>query len=323
MTDSNFKNIDLSHSSCDPLVAILLCTYNGAEFLAEQLDSLESQTHQNWVVIASDDGSTDQTVEILQKYQARWPQGRLIVQEGPKIYYPENFLGLACDPSIRAEYYAFCDQDDVWCPNKIESAISQIRAVEANGLPVLYCSRTTYVDDRLQYIGKSPLFVFPKTFRNAIVQSIAGGNTMVFNKVLKNLMEQIGVVNSPSHDWWIYCVVTAVGGEVIYDQSPKILYRQHLNALIGGENKTLPAKIERIIALLFGRFKKWNTQNLSALEKIESIMTKDNQKIFRLFKVLRDANIIGRIRLIQVCGIYRQTKRGTLSLYLAALIKKI
>lgn len=323
MTDIIEENNPMLAPGAGPLVAILMGTMNGARFLPEQLDSLAAQTHQNWVLIASDDGSADDTLRILRAYQAKWPPGKLVVREGPKIYYPENFLSLACDSSIEAKYYAFCDQDDVWLPNKLESAIGQIELVKQSNLPLLYCSRTTYVNEELEFIGQSPLFVFPKTFRNAIVQSIAGGNTMLFNRATKNLLEQIGVRSSPSHDWWVYCVVTAVGGEVIYDEVPKILYRQHSAALIGGENKSLPAKIERVFALLFGRFKDWNSQNLSALEKVEPMMTKDNQKTFQLFKVLRNANVIGRVRLIGVCGIYRQTKRGTLSLYLAAILKKI
>ncbi len=315
-------SVGITGNSSPALVAILLCTYNGARFLAEQLDSLEKQTHQNWVVIASDDGSTDATLAILQEYQAKWPDGKLVIREGPKKYYPTNFLSLACDQNIRADCYAFCDQDDVWLPNKIKSALTQIQSIESK-IPVLYCSRTTYVNEELQFIGQSPLFVFPKTFRNAIVQSIAGGNTMVFNQALKALFENISILNIPSHDWWAYCVVTAVGGEVIYDREPKILYRQHPGALIGGENKTLPARIERVIALLFGRFQKWNALNIAALEKIEPLMTSDNKKTFHLFKILRSANTIGRLRLVEVCGLYRQTRRGTLSLILAALIKKI
>ena len=96
-----------------PLVAILMGTMNGARFLPEQLDSLAAQTHQNWVLIASDDGSTDDTLGILKAYQAKWPTGKLIIKEGPKQGFCVNFLSMACDPSIQADYYAFCDQDDV------------------------------------------------------------------------------------------------------------------------------------------------------------------------------------------------------------------
>lgn len=82
MTDVYDGNPSLE-TEIAPLVAILLCTYNGARFLVEQLDSLEFQFHQNWVVIASDDGSTDATLDILLQYQAKWPPGKLIIRNGP------------------------------------------------------------------------------------------------------------------------------------------------------------------------------------------------------------------------------------------------
>lgn len=88
MTDFIEEKSNLSPVSDAPLVAILLCTYNGARFLAQQLDSLEAQTHQNWTVFASDDGSTDQTLEILQQYQEKWPSGKLSIRSGPHVVSP-------------------------------------------------------------------------------------------------------------------------------------------------------------------------------------------------------------------------------------------
>lgn len=104
-------------------VAILLATYNGERFLAAQLESLVHQTHQNWFLIASDDGSSDGTIKILKHYQERWPQGKLIIRRGPQGGYCKNFLTLACDKSVLADFYAFCDQDDVWLPEKLTVAI--------------------------------------------------------------------------------------------------------------------------------------------------------------------------------------------------------
>ena len=147
MIDFIEKNPLLRPASNAPLVAILLCTYNGARFLAEQLDSLEAQPHQNWVVIASDDGSTDQTLEILQQYQAKWPLGKLMIRSGPQKGFCQNFLSLACDPEIKADYYAFCDQDDVWLPEKLEVALENIVTNQSDDVAYLYCGRTKYVTE--------------------------------------------------------------------------------------------------------------------------------------------------------------------------------
>jgi glycosyltransferase involved in cell wall biosynthesis len=326
MTVFKYENSNLAssrpHYGEIPLVAILLCTYNGDRFLAEQLDSLEAQTHQNWVVIASDDGSSDSTLEILKEYQAKWPHGQLRILSGPQKGFCQNFLSLACDPEIKADYYAFCDQDDVWLPEKLSAALKNIIFNQDAAIPYLYCGRTKYVTEHLKSCGMSPLFVFPPSFRNALVQSIAGGNTMVFNLAAKLLIEKVGVVDVPSHDWWIYQLIAGVEGDVFYDRVPYLLYRQHQFALVGGSN-SFPAKMERIWMLLQGRFQDWNTQNIAVLKQVNHLLVKNHQGILKLFESLRCARLKDRIRLMQVCGLYRQTRRGTLSLYLATLIKKI
>lgn len=322
MTDFIEEKSNLSTVSDSPLVAILLCTYNGARFLAEQLDSLESQTHQNWVVIASDDGSSDKTLEILQQYQAKWPSGKLTIRNGPQKGFCQNFLSLACDPQIKADYYAFCDQDDVWLPAKLEVALSNIVANQSDDVPYLYCGRTKYVTENLKPCGMSPLFVFPPSFRNALVQSIAGGNTMVFNQASKNLIEKVGVVDVPSHDWWLYQLISGVEGVVFYDKVPQVLYRQHKFALVGGNN-SFPARMERVWMLLQGRFQNWNAQNIMVLKQVKHLLVKNHQEILILFDILRSAKLKDRFRLLEVCGLYRQTVRGTFYLFLAALIKKI
>jgi glycosyltransferase involved in cell wall biosynthesis len=322
MIDFIEKNIALAPNSNGPLVAILLCTYNGARFLGEQLDSLEAQTHQNWVVIASDDGSSDQTLEILRQYQAKWPSRKLTIRSGPQKGFCQNFLSLACDPRIRADYYAFCDHDDVWLPEKLDVAVENISSNQKMDVPYLYCGRTKYVTEKLKPCGMSPLFVFPPSFRNALVQSIAGGNTMVFNHSAKWLLEKVGSVDVPSHDWWMYQLVSGVEGIVFYDRKPYVLYRQHEFALVGGNN-SFPAKMERVSMLLQGRFQRWNTQNIEVLKQVNHLLVKNHQEILKMFEVLRGARLKDRFRLIEVCGLYRQTRRGTLSLFLAALIKKI
>lgn len=322
MIDFIKEKSNLKVASDASLVAILLCTLNGARFLAEQLDSLEAQTHQNWVVIASDDGSIDQTLEILQQYQAKWPDGKLTIRSGPQKGFCHNFLSLVCDPEIKANYYAFCDQDDVWLPEKLYLALNNIIFNQDSELPYLYCGRTNYVNKNLKPCGVSPLFVFPPSFRNALVQSIAGGNTMVFNQAAKLLITKVGVVDVPSHDWWLYQVITGVDGLVFYDKVPQLLYRQHEFALVGGNN-SFPAKMERIWMLLQGRFQRWNTQNIEALKQVNHLLMKNNQEILRLFETLKGARLKDRFRLIEVCGLYRQTRRGTFSLFLAILIKKI
>ena len=326
MIDLNDKNSKITatlvNSLESPKVCILMGTYNGARFLHEQLDSLEAQNHPNWVVVASDDGSKDQTMSILHRYQANWPQGKLVIKNGPQKGFCQNFLSLACDPDIKADYYAFCDQDDVWLPEKLTVALSTIGGNESIDVPFLYCGRTTYVTEELKPCGTSPLFVFPPSFRNALVQSIAGGNTMVFNQAAKTLIEKAGIQNVPSHDWWTYQLVSGAGGVVFYDEYPSLLYRQHENNLVG-MNCTWTARFKRIKLLFEGRFREWNNINIQELKKLGDVLTPENKRTIELFEQARSMPLMPRLLALKASGIYRQTLLGNLGLIAAAVFGKI
>ena len=303
-------------------VLILMCTYNGAKFLREQLDSLEIQDHHKWRLIVSDDGSVDETLFILMQYKKRWGSNKLEIRHGPRRGFCQNFLSLACDPNITGDFFAFCDQDDVWLKDKLSFSLECLLGSSDLNCPLLYCGRTIYVDIHLRYCGSSPKFIFPATFRNALVQSIAGGNTMVFNHASKHLLEKFGPKNVPSHDWWIYLLVTGTGGKVYYDINSKILYRQHQHSLVGG-NQTIKANIYRAWGLICGRFRQWNHANVQALIQYEQLLSDENRIILRLFTMLRQSSIVGRFRLMEVCGLYRQTRLGTIGLFIAALLNRI
>jgi glycosyltransferase involved in cell wall biosynthesis len=300
----------------------MMGTFNGEKYIAEQLDSLSAQTHQNWFLIVSDDGSTDTTYEIVKKYQAIWGSDKVRIRQGPKKGFAQNFLSMACDSKIKAEFYAFCDQDDVWLPEKIEIAIDFLCSTEMSDLPHLYSGRTANVRDDLKPYYYSPEFVFPRTFRNALVQSIAGGNTMVFNQATKTLLEKTGPVPTPSHDWWLYQLTTAAAGMVHYDSKPYILYRQHNYNLVGGNN-SLKARVERFFKIMKGSFKTASDQNIESLKMCYPYITLDSRIIIELFVKMRSAKLLDRLRLLKICGLYRQTFLGDVSLMLATLLKRI
>ena len=111
-----------------PLVAILLCTKNGSRFLPEQLNSVASQTHTNWKIFASDDGSTDATLSTLLQF-AELHAKRVLLRDGPRQGFTKNFLSLAADPTINADYFAYCDQDDVWHDEKLTRAVTWLQRI--------------------------------------------------------------------------------------------------------------------------------------------------------------------------------------------------
>lgn len=303
-------------------VCILMSTFNGEKYLAEQLQSIEEQTHKNWRLVISDDGSRDNTLQVAKEFQEKWGHDRLEIRQGPQQGFCLNFLSMACDANIKADFYAFADQDDVWLSDKLERAIAYFNENNESHLPRAYCARTKIVDENLTPLGFSPEFTLPRSFRNALVQSIAGGNTMMFNQAAKTLVEQAGLQKAVSHDWWLYLLIKGAGGIFYYDPQPSLLYRQHSHAAIGA-NASFKAKIERILFVFNGRFKYWNSLNYAALCNIRHLLTKDNQDILDIFGKFRGAKLKDRVRLLEVCGLYRQTWRGTLSLWIATIINKI
>jgi glycosyltransferase involved in cell wall biosynthesis len=302
-------------------VAILMCTKNGAEFLGEQLKSIAGQIHANWILFASDDGSTDKTRDILERFSQDCPQ-RVIVRDGPGKGVCANFLSLAIDPTIDADYFAFSDQDDIWHPDKLRRALNWLASVP-EGVPGLYCGRTELMSSDGQREGLSPLFTRQPAFENALVQSLAGGNTMVFNHATKALLECVGKRDVVLHDWWLYQLVSAAGGMIHYDPQPMIRYRQHRHNLIGS-NKGWVARFIRIGTMLGGRVHGSNAKNIAALNSIpENLITNQNREILMLFAKATSASLLKRLVYLKRSGVYRQTALGNFGLLAAALIKRI
>jgi glycosyltransferase involved in cell wall biosynthesis len=305
-----------------PKVAILLCSYHGQRYLAEQLESFSAQTHHCWEVWASDDGSQDDTYAILETYQASWGSERLSIHFGPGEGFAANFMSLTCKAKIQAEYYAYSDQDDVWEPNKLERALQWLQSVPAH-IPALYCSRTRLVDANNNEIGLSPLFAKPPSFPNALMQNIGGGNTMVFNNAARTLLRLAGEgVPIITHDWWAYIVVSGCGGQVHYDSMPTLRYRQHDGNLVG-MNATWAARLQRIRMLFQGRFRIWNDGNIQALRKLEHMLTPDSRLVLERFSQARKMSLIPRLIHLKRSGIHRQTLLANLGLIAAAMFGKI
>ena len=303
-------------------VAILLCTYNGDAYLAELLDSLIAQSYPHWEIHASDDKSQDKTLTILTQYQQQLDQPRFAIYTGPTQGYVANFLSLTCNEHIQAEYYAYCDQDDIWEPQKLQRAIDFLSKAPSH-IPALYCARTRLVDANANYIGDSPLFKKNPSFANALVQNIGGGNTMVLNNAARTLLRQVSQnIQVISHDWWFYLVISGCGGIVFYDSQPSLQYRQHGSNLVGA-NSSWSARFVRIKRMFKGNFKHWNTLNTQALSKMHHELTPENKIILQRFVASRESGFLRRVLGVFHSGIYRQTRLGNLGLMVATLFNKI
>jgi glycosyltransferase involved in cell wall biosynthesis len=317
---------DCRVSPCDEFsgrgVTIVMATYQGELFLNEQLDSIAAQTHRNWRLYVSDDGSTDETRAIVRQLGATL-RGRKEVDlvDGPRKGFVANFLTSICQ-APETDYYAFSDQDDVWDPDKLERALSILERMPKDR-PALYCGRTWIADTSGLPIGLSPAFLRPPSFGNALVQSIGGGNTMIMNRAARELLRAAGPeIDVVSHDWWTYQLVSGAGGAVYYDLEPRLRYRQHGSNSMGANN-TFGARCKRLRLLFKGRFRQWTDRNVRALGQVRHLLTRENRAILDSLIEVRSRPLPRNLVMLYRSGIYRQTWPNNIGLIVATAFGKL
>lgn len=303
-------------------VVILLALFNGAKTLGAQLESIGKQTHQNWSLIISDDGSSDEWRPHVEDFETEHV-GKSWIVNGPQKGSTQNFLELIQLAGPMAPFAALCDQDDSWLPPKLQRALCVLNDVPSE-TPALYASPTFICDKDLAPLRRSKKFRRPPSFANALVQSIAGGNTMVLNRAALDLVQETArhAAHVQAHDWWIYQLVSGAGGVVKYDQMPLVLYRQHGRNQVGA-NDTILASFRRLYGLLGGRFKRWNAQNIHALEAVNHWLTPEARQTLANFNTATTSAFLPRLSALRQAGLYRQTLRGQIALWVATLINKL
>lgn len=213
---------------------ILLSTYNGAKFLPELLCSLDAQTDQGWTLLARDDGSTDETVSILNEWGKKRPDKVRWLRDGMgRLGAVNSFAALLA--ASEADYFLLCDQDDVWLPEKIARLKNKIRAMEeefGRNIPFLVHTDMIVVDRELQSVAKSfwaheriavPSLEAP--WRTLALQNVVTGCAMIGNAPLRAAAVPLPP-EAVVHDWWL-ALTAACLGKIIRDPEPSVLYRQH------------------------------------------------------------------------------------------------
>ncbi len=323
-----------------PHVHILMCTWNGAGFLAQQLQSFLDQRHPNWSLWVRDDGSTDATLDILAAFQAAHPGRDVTViatdtVPGTTRGSAANFLSLLAHPVLPDGYAAFADQDDVWLPHKIERGLAELdrlRKTDSDkaGMvqPAVYASRTFETDADLRHPRKSTLHRRPPGFGNALVQNVLGGNTILLDPAAVRLMrDTCGAALTgaavPFHDWWVYLMLTGAGGLVINDPEPGLLYRQHGGNVIGA-NQGMRGGMARLSMVGNGRYAGWLDRNLAALDAVSACLTPAHRQMVADFNGLRQMRgAARRVAALRRLGLYRQTGAGDLMLRGLALTRRL
>lgn len=272
-------------------ITVLLSTYNGEKYLQEQLDSLYAQCLPEGVameILVRDDGSSDGTVDILKENAA---QGKLTWYTGENLKPAKSFWHLV-QTAPKSEYYAFCDQDDVWNPDKLLRAINRLREENAQSQPLLYCSNVTIADADLNPVGPMRKAQgAPRTdFAYALIYSLAPGCTMVFNDpareafVRYNMNEQFEVI----HDWLAH-KIAAMLGTVIYDTTPTMLYRQHGNNVIGAHSPGLRSFLKEVKRLMTINALMRSKNAESLLNVYGAQITQQNKRLLELVSKYRES----------------------------------
>ena len=221
-------------------VLVLMSTYNGEIYLREQIDSILGQTDCDTDLLVRDDGSTDGTVDILSEYQKK---GKLKWYTGENLRPGRSFMNLLINAPEDYDYYAFSDQDDVWKSNKMSAATKMMGLSDK---PTLYCGNALLVDHNLESLGHlCNNYILKPNLLGILVGGGIQGATIVINKALKSRFgKEILDADIKMHDYYVSCVCLSMGGRILYDEKPYLLYRQHGDNVVG-VNKSLIGTLKK------------------------------------------------------------------------------
>lgn len=271
-----------------PKVDILLSTWNGEKFLACQLDSLLAQDYPALRVLVRDDGSTDGTVGIIRKYAAA--DSRIVFVNDPgdgrarNLGYRDSFMELLSREDD-AEYYAFCDQDDFWFPEKVRLGVEALEAV-GEGRPALYSSSFDYCDEALNRTSAPPMPRGRNTLRRTLFYSTAFGFTAMLNRALRSrILEFAPKCPALPHDH-LCEQLACIYGEHVRDARKTALYRRHAGAVtasFGGAAKLAAGWVRNdLLGSTMATYRKYSRQLLAAIPG-DSPEEREARRLLELF----------------------------------------
>ena len=288
-------------------ISVLMSTYNGGRYLCQQIDSILGQEGVKVHLLVRDDGSTDNTLDILESYAKK----RLLKwYQGENLKSARSFLKLLKD-SDKCDYYAFADQDDYWERDKLKIAVEQLQDYGEETC-ALYLAQPQAADQELTPLPTTQ-FKPLNTFGESLVYRFAMGCTMVMNNKLREVILSHEQQYPCMHDIWIYTIAHAIGAKVIWDNVPHTLNRQHGNNVVGlGEGflEIWSARFRR----LCGKEEERYHQNAEIREAFRDLMPKENRDTIDLF-VQAKHSFMKRLKLI-TSPKYRCSNRMTYLLFL-------
>lgn len=226
-------------------VAVIMSSYNGEMFIEEQIRSIFNQDNVEVKLFIRDDGSTDSTIEIIKNLQTSFPIELLIGETNLKPAF--SFLEALKHCPFEAEYYSYADQDDIWFPQKLNSAYEKLSQFPRDK-PNLYCSTYDVVDKNLDLIFTRDLSIYKEmTLQSTLLGICPSGCTMVFNDVLKSEIVKSNPSYIRMHDFWTLLTAQVLDGNIYIDNRPSMSYRQHESNTVGFSDRTRIKDLKRLL----------------------------------------------------------------------------
>lgn len=296
-----------------------MATYNGERHLQAQLDSFAAQSHRNWQLFITDDGSGDRTLGILQDFARQYP---VQIVQGPQQGAGMNFLSALCHPDLPQGILALADQDDVWLKGKLARGLRRMAAAPDPSAPVLYSAESLIADGALKLMKRSTSGTVAPGFAPALAQNLFAGHSMMLNAPALALARSAGCPPGVIwHDWWLYQLLAGAGAQLILDPLPTVIYRQHSSNTLGVVNGP-GAALRRLQMVLRGEWGETIRAHAGALQSRRSLLTAAAQGQLDAFLALPPKGL-ARARRLQALGVRRSSKAGDRMMSLAALFGRI
>ena len=234
----------------DPRVQIFLATYNGESFLRGQLDSIVNQEYKSWELLIHDDGSIDNTIQILNEYENNYPKKiKLLNDQRVFSSASKNFFHLIENRSKEANLYCFCDQDDIWHKSKLRFIIERYISKEGEK-PLLIHSDLSLIDNKGELLEKShnKLINYQKNFitkNKSYYYNPVPGCAMTINSALADKISYSKYM--VMHDWWILLSAMQENTTVLYIDLPLVAYRQHSGNVLGYKKNNVLILVIRLL----------------------------------------------------------------------------
>lgn len=296
------------------MIDILLASYNGEKHIAEQIESILNQSCREWFLYIKDDCSTDNTINIIKKYEKKYKDKiKVILTDKPSGSAKNNFFSML--QYSKNDYIMTCDQDDVWLPEKIEITYSKMKEAENiySNIPILVHTDLKVADGNLSVISESLLKMQNldskrDKLNNLLVQNIVTGCTVMVNRNLLNYIKATPQ-HAIMHDWWMALIASALG-KIEFIDEPTVLYRQHSENDVGAKQVKSADYIMKRLKNIKDIKSSISDTYIQAGEVLKAIDEHINQSDKFLIELYSHVPEYYKIKKIKVLVKYRLLKNG-------------